>query len=86
MKKPGEDPEEPGEIETKTIDEVKPEPYNMPPGFEWCHVDVMDAAEAEVRFFGGGGLWGGRVFLFVFLGGRGGGRVFFSVRFSFVLV
>ncbi|CAM9319355.1 unnamed protein product [Ectocarpus sp. 13 AM-2016] len=47
MKKPGEEPEEPGEIETKTIDDVKPEPYNMPPGFEWCHVDVMDAAEAE---------------------------------------
>lgn len=49
MKKPGEDPEEPGEIETKTVDEVKQEPYNMPPGFEWCHVDVMDAAEAEVK-------------------------------------
>lgn len=48
MKKPGEDPEEPGEIETKTIDDVKAEPYNMPPGFEWCHVDVMDAGEAEV--------------------------------------
>lgn len=49
MKKPGEDLDEPGEIETKTIDDVKAEPYNMPPGFEWCHVDVMDAAEAEVR-------------------------------------
>eukprot|EP00752_Nemacystus_decipiens_P018438 g16529.t1 len=47
MKKPGEDPDEPGEIETKTIDDVKAEPYNMPPGFEWCHVDVMDAGEAE---------------------------------------
>eukprot|EP00903_Cladosiphon_okamuranus_P011709 g11012.t1 len=46
MKKPGEDPDEPGEIETKTIEDVKPEPYNMPSGFEWCHVDVMDAAEA----------------------------------------
>lgn len=49
MKKPGEEPDEPGEIETKTVDDVRAEPYNMPPGFEWCHVDVMDAAEAEVR-------------------------------------
>lgn len=48
MKKPGEDSDQPGEIETKTVDEVKAEPYNMPPGFEWCHVDVMDAAEADV--------------------------------------
>ncbi|CAN0172295.1 unnamed protein product, partial [Hapterophycus canaliculatus] len=45
MKKPGEDPEQPGEIETKTIDDVKAEPYNMPPGVEGGHVDVMDAAE-----------------------------------------
>ena len=48
MKKPGEDPEEPGEIETKTIQDVNPEPCSMPAGFEWCHVDVMDEAEAEV--------------------------------------
>lgn len=55
MKKPGEDPEEFGEIETKTVEDVKDEPYNMPPGFEWCHVDVMNAAEAEVRRGGRGG-------------------------------
>lgn len=47
MKKPGDDPEAPGEIETKTIADVKPEPYNMAAGFEWCHVDVMDEGEAE---------------------------------------
>lgn len=49
MKKRGEDVSEPGEIETKTIEDVKPEPYNMPPGFEWCHLNVMDETEAEVR-------------------------------------
>lgn len=49
MKKAGEDADRPGEIETKTVDEVQADPYNMPTGFEWCHVDIMDAAEAEVR-------------------------------------
>lgn len=56
MKKAGEEAEEPGEIETKTVDDVKAEPYNMPPGFQWCHVDVMDAEEAEVCVRGGA-LW-----------------------------
>lgn len=51
MKKTGEESDESGEIETKTVEEVKAEPYNMPAGFEWCHMDVMDAAEAEVRVF-----------------------------------
>lgn len=49
MKKPGDDPEAPGEIETRTIADVKPEPYTMAPGFEWCHVDVQDESGADVR-------------------------------------
>lgn len=44
-----EEGEEPGEIETKSVNDVRKEPYNMAAGFEWCHVDVMDEKEAEVR-------------------------------------
>ncbi|CAM9468376.1 unnamed protein product [Discosporangium mesarthrocarpum] len=46
-KKEGEGDIVSGEIEAKTVEEVKDDPYNMPPGFEWCHVDVMDDVEAE---------------------------------------
>lgn len=49
MKRSGEDNgEAPGEIESKRVEDVRQEPYNMAPGFEWCHVDVKNEGEAEV--------------------------------------
>ncbi|CAM9692752.1 unnamed protein product [Choristocarpus tenellus] len=51
MKKVWEEVQQPGEIETKTAADVREDPYNMPAGFEWCHVDVMDETQAEVGWF-----------------------------------
>ena len=38
--------EESGPIEPiRTVADVKPEPYNMPAGFEWCSMNVLDPQE-----------------------------------------
>ncbi|KAL4101831.1 hypothetical protein PRIC1_005579 [Phytophthora ramorum] len=34
----------------KTSDQVRQEPYHMPPGFAWSDVDVMDPSEAQEVF------------------------------------
>ena len=34
-------------VPNKTKDEIRAEPYNMPPGFEWSTLDVMDAVQRE---------------------------------------
>ena len=34
-------------VPNKTKDEIRAEPYNMPPGFEWSTLDVMDPAQRE---------------------------------------
>ena len=31
----------------KTVAEVKPEPYNLPPGYHWDNVDISDRKQAE---------------------------------------
>ncbi|CAM9208534.1 unnamed protein product [Chrysoparadoxa australica] len=36
-----------GPIEEKTVADVRQEPYNMPAGFEWCDVDVLDRVQLE---------------------------------------
>ena len=36
-----------GAIENKTVEEVKKEPYNLPPGFVWSNVDINDDAQAQ---------------------------------------
>ncbi|KAL4101832.1 hypothetical protein PRIC1_005580 [Phytophthora ramorum] len=41
-------PREHGAIDApKTVDQVRQEPYNMPPGFAWSEIDLTDAAEAQ---------------------------------------
>ncbi|RYY86058.1 hypothetical protein EON63_06420 [archaeon] len=32
---------------TMTVDQVRPDPLNMPPGFEWCDLDVKDPAQVQ---------------------------------------
>lgn len=40
------DVEEDGPIDApKTVDEIRKEPYVLPSGFEWCTIDVQDAAQ-----------------------------------------
>ncbi len=34
-------------VPNKTKDEIRAEPYNMPPGFEWSTLDVMDPAQRQ---------------------------------------
>jgi hypothetical protein len=37
-----------GPIDENTdISRVKPEPFNMPAGFEWCEIDINDPAQAQ---------------------------------------
>ncbi|KAJ0393275.1 hypothetical protein P43SY_001094 [Pythium insidiosum] len=41
-------PQDHGAIDApKTVDEIRKEPYAMPPGFVWCEMDLMDDAEAQ---------------------------------------
>lgn len=34
-------------VPNKTKDEIRAEPYNMPPGFEWSTLDIMEAEQRE---------------------------------------
>jgi glycylpeptide N-tetradecanoyltransferase len=34
-------------VPNKTEDEIRAEPYNMPTGFEWGTLDIMDAEQRE---------------------------------------
>lgn len=43
----GEKPQDHGEIETKTVEQVRQEPYPLPPSFEWCDCDVDDPVVIE---------------------------------------
>jgi glycylpeptide N-tetradecanoyltransferase len=43
----GEEEEEAGPIEIKCIEDVRPTPYTMPAGFEWCNVDILNDDEAQ---------------------------------------
>ncbi|PFH31847.1 myristoyl CoA:protein N-myristoyltransferase [Besnoitia besnoiti] len=36
-----------GPIETKTLEEVRAEPYKLPDGFVWCECDVQNAEELQ---------------------------------------
>jgi len=39
-----------GPLETKTIDQVKVEPYNLPAGFEWSVIDIMDTNQMNEMY------------------------------------
>eukprot|EP00957_Ditylum_brightwellii_P180532 13752294-Ditylum_brightwellii.AAC.1 len=32
-------------VPSKPKEELRQEPYNMPKGFEWCEVDILDETE-----------------------------------------
>jgi hypothetical protein len=42
------EPTESGPIEVKEVAEVRPEPYTLPAGFEWCDVDIASEVEASL--------------------------------------
>lgn len=40
-----------GPIDDKTtVDQVRKEPFNMPPGFEWCTLDITDPVQAQEMY------------------------------------
>jgi hypothetical protein len=39
-----------GPLESRTLDDVRKEPLNLPNGFEWCAIDVKDPAQMKEMY------------------------------------
>ncbi len=39
-----------GPLEHKKVDQIRPQPYPLPPDFEWCAVDLNDVDQCQAVY------------------------------------